>query len=92
MIQSFRHKGLEQLFLTGKTAKINAAYHRRILVRLDALDAAQVPQDLNLPGFNFHSLAGFDPTRYTVHVNGSWCITFVFEGTDAIQIDFEQYH
>jgi len=92
MIKSFRHKGLEALFVGGKTAKINASYHRRVLVRLDALDASMAPADMNLPGFDFHRLHGFDPTRYSVHFNGPWCITFSFEGTDATHVDFEQYH
>jgi plasmid maintenance system killer protein len=32
------------------------------------------------------------PVRYSVHVNGPWCITFEFEGGDATRVDFEQYH
>lgn len=47
---------------------------------------------MNLPGFDFHALHGFDPTRYSVHVNGPWCITFVFDDGDAFLVDFEQYH
>jgi proteic killer suppression protein len=47
---------------------------------------------MNLPGFDFHALHGFDPTRYTVHVNGPWCITFEFDGQDAVRVDYEQYH
>jgi len=47
---------------------------------------------MNVPGFNFHALKGRAPVRYTVHVNGSWCITFEFEKGDAWRIDFEQYH
>ena len=47
---------------------------------------------MNIPGFDFHKLNGFTPTRYTVHVNGPWCITFAFEDGDAIIIDYEQYH
>jgi hypothetical protein len=50
------------------------------------------PEDMNLPGFDFHALRGFSPTRYMVHVNGPWCITFEFDGKDAAQVDFEQYH
>jgi len=34
---------------------------------------------MNVTGFDFHALGGFVPTRYTVHVNGPWCITFEFE-------------
>jgi len=30
--------------------------------------------------------------RYTVHVNGPWCITFEFDGDDAGRVDFERYH
>jgi proteic killer suppression protein len=46
---------------------------------------------MNVPGFDFHVLRGI-PLRYTVHVNGPWCITFEFEEGDALRVDFEQYH
>jgi toxin HigB-1 len=92
MIKSFRNKALAELFETGRTAKIDARMHKRILIRLDRLEHAQQPEHMNLPGFNFHALKGFNPTRYTVHVNGPWCITFEFDGKDAAGVDFEQYH
>ena len=92
MIRSFRHKGLGELFATGKATKIDSTLQKRLLIRLDRLDAAEKPEDMNLPGFNFHALRGFSPTRYTVHVNGPWCITFEFDHGDAIRVDFEQYH
>jgi len=38
------------------------------------------------------ALRGFKPTRFSVHVNGPWCIAFEFEDGDAYRIDFEQYH
>ncbi len=91
MIKSIRNKQLESLWTQGKS-KIDARLHKRILRRLDTLDAAAEPEDLNLPGFNFHQLRGFEPTRYTVHVNGPWCITFEFDDGDAFRIDLEQYH
>jgi proteic killer suppression protein len=47
---------------------------------------------MNLPGFDFHALRGPRPVRYTVHVNGPWCITFEFEGENAVHVDFVQYH
>lgn len=80
------------LFETGKTGRIDAKMHKRILVRLDRLDIAERPEEMSLPGFDFHALRGFDPTRYTVHVNGPWCITFEFDGKDAVRVDLEQYH
>lgn len=92
MIRSFKSKGLLELFESGKSSRIDIRLHRRILVRLDRLNVAAAPRDMDLPGFDFHALRGFDPTRYTVHVNGPWCITFEFDDTDAVRVDLEQYH
>ena len=92
MIRSFKSKPLAELWEKGRTSKINAKMHERILRRLDRLDAAAVPEEMNIPGFDFHALRGFKPTRYSVHVNGPWCITFEFEDGDACRVDFEQYH
>ena len=60
--------------------------------RLDALDAAERAEDMNVPGYDFHALKGFRPRRYTVHVNGPICITFEFEEGDAGNVDLENYH
>ena len=92
MIKSFRNKALALLWETGASRKIDARMHGRIPRRLDALDEARRPEDMNVPGFDFHSLHGHRPIRYTVHVNGPWCITFEFEDGDAYRVDFEQYH
>jgi proteic killer suppression protein len=92
MIKSFRSKRLREVFEESKSAKIDTRLHSRIRARLDALDQAVEPRDLNVPGWNFHALLGFDPVRYTIHVNGPWCITFEFAEGDAYRVDFEQYH
>jgi toxin HigB-1 len=89
MIRSFRNKGLEELWRTGTTKKIDRRMAQRIMRRLEALHEAETPQDLNIPGFNFHRL---NDGRYTLHVNGPWCITFEFEKDDAYRVDYEQYH
>jgi toxin HigB-1 len=92
VIKSFRNKALADLWAKGRGARIDGKLHRRILIRLDRLNVARVPQEMNLPGFDFHALKGLAPTRYTVHVNGPWCITFEFDAGDAYRVDFEQYH
>lgn len=92
MIKTFKSKALAQLFKSGKSAKLDKRLIKRVLVRLDRLDVAGKPEDMNLPGFDFHALNGFDPIRYTVHINGPWCITFEFEEGDAYRVDLEQYH
>ena len=92
MIKSFRSKALAELWSEGRSSKIDLKMQKRLLVRLDRLDAAIVAEEMNLPGFDFHPLRGFKPPRYTVHVNGPWCITFEFEDGDAYRVDYEQYH
>ncbi|MEH3118494.1 MAG: type II toxin-antitoxin system RelE/ParE family toxin [Methylorubrum populi] len=92
MLISFRNKGLKELFETGRTARINKTMRARIVPRLDAIDNAAEPEDLKLPGFDFHPLQGHVPVRYSIHVNGPWCITFEFEDGNAYRVDFEQYH
>lgn len=91
MIRSFRHKGLRDLFLNGTSGAVAPALHGRCRATLDALDAAAAPEDMNVTGFNFHGLRG-SPKRYSVHVNGPWCVTFEFEDGDAFRVDLEQYH
>ena len=92
MIKTFRNKALADLWSKGRAAKLDVKLHKRILVRLDRLNAITNPEQMNLPGFNFDALKGLVPTRYTVHVNGPWCITFEFDSGDALRVDFEQYH
>ncbi|MCX7296018.1 MAG: type II toxin-antitoxin system RelE/ParE family toxin [Hyphomicrobiales bacterium] len=92
MIVTFRSKALADLWSKGRSARIDAKLHKRILVRLDRLNVVSAPEQMNLPGFDFHALKGFTPIRYTVHVNGPWCVTFEFDSGDAFRVDFEQYH
>lgn len=92
MLKSFIHKGLAELWETGRTALIDKRLHKRVLARLDALDETLDLADLALPGFDFHPLKGFKPERYTVHVNGPWCITFEFDAGDIVWVNVEQYH
>jgi toxin HigB-1 len=90
-IRTFKNKALSDLWLNGKTSRIDAKMHDRILRRLDQLDSVLRPDEMNLLGFNFHRLRR-KPVRYSVHVNGPWCITFEFEEGDACRVDYEQYH
>ena len=62
MIRSFRHKGLAQLFIKNNPSKIKPELVKRCRERLRALHAASQPEEMNIPGFNFHSLEG-NPKR-----------------------------
>lgn len=92
MIRSFRHKGLERFFTASDRRKIDAKQGDRILRILDRLDASARPEDLNLPGFDFHALKGDRKGTYSVSVSGNWRITFRHVSGDAVDVNLEDYH
>ena len=91
MIRSFRSRALAAFWNQDDASRVRPDLVARARRRLDALHRAVRPEDLNLPGFNFHKLRG-RPVRYSVHVNGPWCVTFEWQGEDAVRVDLEQYH
>jgi proteic killer suppression protein len=92
VIRSFRHKRLERFFTAGDRRRIDARQADRILRVLDRLDAAARPEDLDLPGFDFHPLRGERKGTYSVSVSGNWRITFRHEAGDAMDVNLEDYH
>lgn len=92
VIKSFRHKGLRQYWEDGKSKGLNQAQVPRIRRMLSALDVAELPDDLNLPGYRFHALKGKEKGRYSIRVTGNWRMTFAFEGVDVVILDLEDYH
>ena len=91
MIESFIHKGLQELFNDGKSTKVQKVLANRIISRLDVIDSAKSLNDLKVPGFNFHGLEGL-PKRYSIHINGPWCITFEWLEENAYRVNLENYH
>ena len=92
MIKSFKHKGIEQLFLRGRTAGIRPKHKDRLRFQLAALDSARTIDDMDIPGFRLHKLKGFKPLRWSIWVNGNWRLTFEFEDGDAYMVNYEDYH
>jgi proteic killer suppression protein len=92
MIKSFRHKGIQDFFETGTKAGIQPSQASRLRIQLTRLEAAITPQDMNAPGWRLHQLSGNLAGHWAVTVNGNWRLTFVFEGTDAVLVDYQEYH
>jgi toxin HigB-1 len=92
MIRSFRHKGLQRFFETGSKAGIQPEHAPRLRLQLLRLDAASLPADMNLPGWNFHSLTGNLEGHYAVTVSRNWRLTFMFQDGEAIVVDYQDYH
>ncbi|MGA0586771.1 type II toxin-antitoxin system RelE/ParE family toxin [Dyella sp. KRB-257] len=92
MIRSFRHKGLERFFRTGSTAGIQAKHAKRLRLQLARLDVSSTPNDMAVPGWKLHPLAGDLAGHWAVWVNGNWRMTFTFNGSDAELVDYRDYH
>ena len=88
MVVSFRNKGLEEIYLTGKTRRIGGEYVRKCVRILQSLEVATQPEDMNITGCRFHSLRG-NPRRWSVRVTGNYRITFSWPGKNAHDVDFE---
>lgn len=91
MIKNFRHKGLKELFESGKSSKVRPDLVNRSIRILDVLDAAISLDNLKIPGFDFHGLKG-KPKRYSMHINGPFCITFGWKDGYIINVKLENSH
>lgn len=92
MIKNFRHRGLERFFRKGTKAGIQAKHEPRLRLILARLHASTSVRDMALPGLNLHSLKGNKRGIWAVSVSGNWRITFAFDGTDIIDVNYEDYH
>ncbi|HAT31445.1 MAG TPA: peptidase [Janthinobacterium sp.] len=92
MIKSFRHKGLQRFFETGSKADIQAAHATKLRLQLAALDQAASPEDLSAPSWGLHPLKDDLKGHWAITVNGNWRMVFCFEGTDAVLVDYRDYH
>ena len=92
MIRTFRHKGLQRYFETGSKAGIQPLHAARLRLRLAALDQATRAEELSAPAWALHPLKGDLKGHWAVTVSGNWRMVFAFDGTDAILVDYLDYH
>lgn len=92
MILSVRHKGLRAFYERNDASKLPAENIGKLRVLLSLLDAASKPQEMNLPGFDFHALKGDLHGFHSVKVRANWKLIFRFEGEDVAELDYLDYH
>jgi proteic killer suppression protein len=85
VIGGFRHKGLDELYTTGRTRRIGATHIGRCTRVLQLLDVAATPEDMNIAGFHLHLLKG-EPKRWSVRVTANYRITFGWSGESALEV------
>jgi len=92
VIQSFRHKGLRQLFEKGAAKGIRADHVTKVENILAILNRARRPSDVDLPGFGVHALKGNLKGFWSVTVRANWRIIFRFKDGDVYDVDMLDYH
>ena len=94
MIKSIRSKALRLFTTKGDASKLpvqGEATIARLTRQVTALDAAMKPDDMDLPGWDYHGLQG-KPKRHAVKVTANYRLTYGWEETDAVDVDLEDYH
>ena len=92
MIKSFKHKGLEKFYKTGKTGGIQSNHASKLRMQLAALDTAQNIDDLDIPGYRLHSLKGSRKGIWSITVRANWRLTFQFSDGNVYILNYEDYH
>lgn len=92
MIRNFRHRGLQRLFERGDRGRIRPDLVGKVERVLARLDASAEPKDMDVPGFGLHAMTGDRKGFWSVVVSRNWRVIFRFEGRDARDVDFIDYH
>jgi proteic killer suppression protein len=92
MIVSFKHRGLKRYFEDGDRSRLAPELVERIAEILQVLDASAEPDGMNRPSFKLHALKGDRKGQWAVTVRSNWRIVFAFEGGNAVDVDFVDYH
>lgn len=92
MIASFRHKGLQDLYEHDSVKGVQAVQAPKLRRILSALDVAQGPKDLSIPGFRLHPLSGKLANHWSIWVTANWRVTFRFLDSDVELVDYQDYH
>ena len=92
MIQKFKHKGLKQLFESGKASGVNPQHLTRLRYILALLETAETIEDMDLPGLDLHELKGKRAETWAVKISGNWRVTFKLRKGDAVDVNYEDYH
>ncbi|MEO7027301.1 MAG: type II toxin-antitoxin system RelE/ParE family toxin [Caulobacteraceae bacterium] len=80
------------LFDDDDRSKLPQNMIRRIGTVLLALDTARSVEAMDLPGLRLHPLKGELAGFWSLTVSANWRIVFRFDGENAFDVDFVDYH
>jgi toxin HigB-1 len=93
VIKSFASTETEKLWQGTRSRRLPPDIQRRALMKLQLLDAAVELAFLRVPPGNRHeALRGRRSGQHSIRINDQWRICFVWNGTDAEQVEITDYH
>lgn len=92
MIESFKHKGLEEFFYENDQKGIPTQRSQKIGDILDRLQSAVEIRDMDFPGSRLHLLKGKRKDTWSVDLTKNYRITFKFNDGCAWDVNLEDYH
>lgn len=93
MLQSFRDKDTERVWLRHRVRKLDDNTQRAALRKLLILDAADALGDLRVPpGNRLEKLRGDRAEEYSIRINRQWRICFRWTAAGPTDVEIVDYH
>lgn len=93
MIQSFRSKETEKIWLEIPSRKLPREIQRVALRKLIGLNQAEKIDDLRVPpGNRLETLKGNRAGAHSIRINDQWRICFIWRNGDAHEVEIIDYH
>lgn len=93
MIKTFKCKETEKLFHGQFSSKLPQAIQRTAAIKLNILNAVTVLETLRVPPSNHLEALHHDREgQYSIRINKQWRICFIWQGTDAYDVEIVDYH
>ena len=71
---------------------MSAQQAKRLRRLLASLSTAASPLNMNIAGYQLHPLVGERKGEWAVSVSGNWRLVFRFDGENATDVDWVDYH
>lgn len=93
MIKNFASKETEKVFNREFSRRLPPEIQHKARLKLEFLDAAETLLDLrNPPSNNLDKLSGDRQGQYSIRINKQWRLCFVWQGSDAYEVEIVDYH
>ena len=93
MIVSFADRDTEALYQRKRVKRLDPRLHRKALMKLRLLDAAQELDELRIPpGNRLEALKGDRAGQHSIRINDQWRICFVWTLAGPSEVAIVDYH